>query len=298
MTAYNVIGSASMVGGEPEDISVVLANFDAIANVLNGGLDDANIKAAAGILASKLANFPNDAAKVLKGDGTWGGTPGADLVYEGDYVPATTYQDGDVVVSGGIAYLCVGGPTTVAPDPVPWGAGMGGLVTYATTLPASPADGQEAILVDSLTAPTYQWRFRYNAGSTSPYKWGFVGGAPFLTSAAASVAVANTGGMTDAADSLPAFIVPRAGDYFIAASAALSPTATGYFYMGVHNASVGGAPFAQQRTYSAAGYWVQVSLQAVGTIVGAGQTIRLRFQAPTAGNVSDRSMSILPVRVA
>src|SRR5215471_2162916 len=50
--------------------------------------------------------------------------------------------------------------------------------TYGTTLPASPADGQEAVLVDSVTNPTYQWRFRYNAGSTSAYKWEFVGGAP------------------------------------------------------------------------------------------------------------------------
>jgi hypothetical protein len=52
--------------------------------------------------------------------------------------------------------------------------------TYGTSLPANPADGQEAILVDSLTNPTYQWRFRYNAGSTSAYKWEFIGGAPKL----------------------------------------------------------------------------------------------------------------------
>ena len=49
---------------------------------------------------------------------------GAELTYEGDYSGATTYQDGDVVVKDGIAYLCVGGPTTTAPDPVPWGAAM------------------------------------------------------------------------------------------------------------------------------------------------------------------------------
>src|SRR6516164_9624771 len=49
-------------------------------------------------------------------------------------------------------------------------------IPYGTTLPASPVDGQEAILVDSITNPTYQWRLRYNAGSTSAYKWEFVGG--------------------------------------------------------------------------------------------------------------------------
>jgi hypothetical protein len=61
-------------------------------------------------------------------DGSWGpwlavagGGGGADLSYDGDWV-AGTYQDGDVVIKDGIAYLCVGGPTTVAPDPAPWGA--------------------------------------------------------------------------------------------------------------------------------------------------------------------------------
>lgn len=50
------------------------------------------------------------------------GVAGAALTYEGDHAPATTYDDGDVVVKDGIAYLCVGGPTTVTPDPAPWGA--------------------------------------------------------------------------------------------------------------------------------------------------------------------------------
>jgi len=44
---------------------------------------------------------------------------GAALTYRGDWV-AGTYVDGDVVVLGGIAYLCVGGPTIVAPDSNLW----------------------------------------------------------------------------------------------------------------------------------------------------------------------------------
>ena len=48
---------------------------------------------------------------------------GADLSYDGDWV-AGTYQDGDVVVKDGIAYLCVGGPTTAAPDVTPWGGAV------------------------------------------------------------------------------------------------------------------------------------------------------------------------------
>jgi hypothetical protein len=52
--------------------------------------------------------------------------------------------------------------------------------TYGITLPASPVDGQEHILVDSLTAPTYSWRCRYNAQSTNAYKWEVHGGNPLV----------------------------------------------------------------------------------------------------------------------
>jgi hypothetical protein len=55
LTAYNVIDRTSLVSGQPEDVSVVLSNFDLIAAVLNGGLDNANVNAAAARAASKLA---------------------------------------------------------------------------------------------------------------------------------------------------------------------------------------------------------------------------------------------------
>jgi len=72
MGAYNVISPSAMAAGQPEDISVVLANFQAIATVLNGGIDNSNIAVAAAITASKLAGFPADSSKILLGDGSWG----------------------------------------------------------------------------------------------------------------------------------------------------------------------------------------------------------------------------------
>jgi hypothetical protein len=108
----------------------------------------------------------------------WNGTvwTGTDMVYNGAYAGSTNYKDGDIVVSGGIAYLCVR-PTSAVPTPWPGGTSP---LAYGTSLPASPYDGQEAILVDSTTNPTYFWRFRYNAGSVNAYKWEFIGG-PWLT---------------------------------------------------------------------------------------------------------------------
>jgi hypothetical protein len=86
------------------------------------------------------------------------------------------------------------------------------VVSYGTTLPASPVDGQEAILVDSLTNPTYQWRFRYNAGSTSPYKWEFVGGST-LSAYVAAAEYRSAGGYGDLQTVGPRVQLVRAGDY-------------------------------------------------------------------------------------
>jgi hypothetical protein len=54
MPAYNVVNPGSMVFGQPEDVSQVLANFQAIAALVNGNLDDYNIKPSAGIQSSKI----------------------------------------------------------------------------------------------------------------------------------------------------------------------------------------------------------------------------------------------------
>lgn len=87
----------------------------------------------------------------------------------------------------------------------------GGVSSYATTLPASPANGDLAVLVDSTTAPTYQWLFRYNSGEAT-YKWEFLGGAP------KSVLIAAGEGTTsatyvDLATAGPSFTLPYGGDY-------------------------------------------------------------------------------------
>jgi hypothetical protein len=90
---------------------------------------------------------------------------------------------------------------------------------YGTVLPASPVNGQEFVLVDSITAPFYQWRLRYNAGSTYPQKWEFVGGAPasraFLTSQAASPAATWV-------QAEPYIVVPRPGVYLASFSVVAS----------------------------------------------------------------------------
>lgn len=86
-----------------------------------------------------------------------------------------------------------------------------GTTPYGTSLPGSPLDGAEYILVDSTTAPTYQWRFRYNLSNAGSYKWEFVGGAPIVSSNTNGGAFTNGG---YAAASSPVTVTPpRAGVY-------------------------------------------------------------------------------------
>jgi hypothetical protein len=88
-----------------------------------------------------------------------------------------------------------------------------GRVLYGTTLPANPYDGQEAILVDSVTNPSFTWRFRYNAASTSAYKWEHVGGGGACSGPMGSLDFTATAWTMFASG--PIVAAPRAGEYVI-----------------------------------------------------------------------------------
>lgn len=92
-----------------------------------------------------------------------------------------------------------------------WVPGTAGPGAPVTTLPASPADGQQAVLTDSTSAPTYEWLMQW---STAASKWLFVGGS------AARVAIDTDEIVTgntyiDAPTVGPSFTVPRTGSYVI-----------------------------------------------------------------------------------
>lgn len=84
------------------------------------------------------------------------------------------------------------------------------VITSATMSAApfmTPYDGQEIILVDSVTAPTYDWRFRYNAQSTSAYKWEFIGGPPMAAYEVTAVQITAWLALG------PVMTIPRRGVY-------------------------------------------------------------------------------------
>src|SRR5262245_14701541 len=91
---------------------------------------------------------------------------------------------------------------------------QGGSPPLVTALPATAVDGQEVILVDSLTAPTYNWRFRYVAAKATN-KWVFVGGPPLYAEVATPETLGTINTYLDLATVGPTVTVPVVGDYIV-----------------------------------------------------------------------------------
>jgi hypothetical protein len=137
----------------------------------------------------------------------WTPLGGQPVDWEGAWAAGTQYAPGDVVTYNGISYLAVN-PSLGSPPSIVVGASLVG-----TSLPVSPFDGQEFILVDSLTAPTYSWRFLYVAAKATN-KWVFIGGAPAFSEVAAAEASGSTS-YAALGTAGPAIAVPVAGLYVV-----------------------------------------------------------------------------------
>jgi len=175
-----------------------------------------------------------------------------------------------------------------------------GTPSYGISLPASPVDGQEAILVDSISNPTYQWRFRYNAGSTSAYKWEFIGGADASARVYTAETTTTTGTWLDLATVGPRIVVPRAGEYNVMSSA-----------MGIHTAAGGQIWISNYIGTVTAGSGRSLQIPAANNTepfgvaedrftLAANDELRVRYHNSTAGTATwhTRWLRVVPVRVS
>jgi hypothetical protein len=245
--------------------------------------------------------FDTATSKLYWWDGTaWvdatGG--GAELVYNGEYPAATPYTDGDIVIYNGVAYLCVR-PTSAAP--VPWAGTAGpryrGVFTTVTWPPSSPVDGDTADLQADASAGVL-WRFRYNAGSASVYKWEFVGGPPLFARVDTNESATTTGSWLDLATVGPLVVLPRGGDYLAQAGATMTHTAQSQFYAGI---AVGAAePLSSAEAMILVGQVISMPVMARATSVASGADLRLRYNNQTVGTLVARYrwISVQPVRIA
>jgi hypothetical protein len=218
--------------------------------------------------------------------------------YENAWAAGTAYTPGDVVIHNGIEYLAVNPSTGQTPPPSPAVAGAT-VIPLVTTLPASPFDGQEVDLTDSLLTPSWVWRFRYVAAAPTN-KWKFVGGPPVFSSIETIEAVSTTGAWADTPTVGPTITLALAGDYYLEWDVAVSSATTNILvYCGP---AVGaGTPLsaAVQMIHTVGGlgwnhtfgsHWRANSL-------AAGTVLRMRYQNPNESHWLNRRLSVLPVAV-
>jgi hypothetical protein len=208
----------------------------------------------------------------------------------------------------GLASIAQGGATTdqvIAWNGSTWAAADGGAsVARGTTLPVSPADDEEYILVDSTTAPTYAWRFRYDTAVSGSNKWEFVGGAPAFDLVATAESTTSTS-YTNLSTTGPSIVVPRAGEYLIAHGAFIDKTGgtlgTGYMSYAIGATAAAEADRITMETGDA-GTTPSASLTRTNLkTFAASDDIVAKYKVtsgPDTFAYSERWMTILPVRVA
>lgn len=102
MTTYTVVNRSALADGQPMHVSDVVANFDAIASVVNGGLDDSNIGGSTAISLWKVATLIYNQVALAS---TWvithnlGKYPSVDIVDSGGNIvwPDIQYTDTNTV---------------------------------------------------------------------------------------------------------------------------------------------------------------------------------------------------------
>ncbi len=180
-----------------------------------------------------------------------------------------------------------------------WSAWMQTYPTpYGTSLPTSPFDGQEAILVDSVTNPSYTWRFRYNAGSSSSFKWEFVGGAPLTGYSVGAVVMPTINAWSNVVAT--AITIPRTGDYVVTGSCVAGHSGSGSVYAGLWAGTATNVFVYSDMGFPVAGGYtgsITVPPTRVNSL-GQGQGLGMSGQTNTAGAyLSMLGWEMIPIRV-
>jgi len=191
---------------------------------------------------------------------------------------------------------------TKVPSAVAGPAGLVPPTAIGTVLPASPVDGQEFILTDSLTAPTFTWHLRYMAAKASN-KWVFVGGSPLSKWVGTSESTTTAGLVfVNLATVGPDITIPLAGTYEINLSATLMRSAADPLIqaaVGIGDYAAGSHLLQAVMGAYGAGVYQQATAWGIVSGLAAGATLRMRYMQGNAGTltVSNRQVGITPVAV-
>jgi len=231
----------------------------------------------------------------------------------GGGIPITIFDAKGDLIAGAAndtpAKLTVGADTTILQADSSQAAGLKwqtlaalvlqeqALLTIGTSLPASPVDGQEAILTDSLTAPTYAWRFKYVNGISDAYKWVFIGGSPLSVSVAAAESTASTT-FVSLTTVGPTVTVPRNGYWDIDLSAMALSSGASYQYMTYDTGATAGTATDSAGSYAGTSY-ISMHRTQRKLLTGTPTSLvgKYRVDAGT-GTFQQRTIRITPVRVS
>lgn len=220
------------------------------------------------------------------------GTPNASPVLPA--TPASALPLASIAVAGGATSIVDANITDLRYSAAPRIPRLGA----STIPPANPQDG------DTWLYPVSEgilWNFRYNAGSSSAFKWEFLGGSP-------DYAVVETGESTlsttytDLPTVGPSITVARAGIYMLTIGATVEP-----------NASASGATAALfqnavQTVYNVQGFTANGGNTVFGpaartlrTTIAAGDVMKLRYVSGSASvnaTFFQRFITLTPVRIS
>lgn len=172
-------------------------------------------------------------------------------------------------------------------------------VNAVTALPGSPVNGQEILFVDSLTASTYAWQFKYFSAKATN-KWVYMGGSPAVHAISGSTATASTA-YADLGDATgPTFTLPLAGDYEVTYGCNIRP-ADGQDRAGLASIFFGTTPLdADQIIFyvSSGNKESHISRTVRGTGLSASAVVKVQYKV-IGGSVTfkHRWMRVTPVAV-
>lgn len=173
---------------------------------------------------------------------------------------------------------------------------------YSTSFPTTGLfDGMEVTIVDSISNPGYIWHFRYNAGSSSAYKWEFIGGSPIRAEITTSETTTSTS-YTALTTAGPTITVPFNGTYIVTITAEVANSTSGGAAAMSYDIGATGASEAD-RIIAVAG-----SANAIFTLyrekgkadLVAGNNLTSKYRAGGAGGTAtflNRRMHLIPIRV-
>lgn len=176
----------------------------------------------------------------------------------------------------------------------------GSITDRGTNLPASPFDGQEYSLVVDATNGVV-WRFKYNAGSGSSFKWEFVGGSPMVGTVDTPEAANFVGTWGDLATVGATVTLPRAGDYLLQARSLVTCGAGAdvlYIGLAVGATSPPDATYQAGTTLVGGGNGHLLVVKSL-TGVAANTTYRMRYFGGNQSNTwQARKLWAIPIRVS